>query len=346
MHRKIFPVLALILLPGCSMLPAAEQEPTAAALVDTAVPAMEPTATWTASPEPPPPSTATIELPPPPPQPATAVEPLLAAVQVRRINVRRGPGTVFPVLDSLEEGDQVVVIGKALGEEWVKVQVPAGEEGEAPVLTGWLLAEFLELSTPVEYLGYTDVPDAWLVEGKVLEESGSPVDGVGIAITQGLGADELRTDTFTLENGRFYAYLPEESVGIWQVEATGLRCESRLMLDSCELQAGYYLSIPRVNIVVPNETPVLLLFSYSEGGLFGTVYVDGKVKEGVRVRGDSSSGAFSWAFTDGNGRYALALGEGVWTVYAVDDSSGDESDSMTVALGAGQRLSDVDLVIR
>ncbi|MBN1264196.1 MAG: SH3 domain-containing protein [Anaerolineales bacterium] len=347
MNRSSVYLLTLILLTGC--VPFQTAEPTA---VVEAVPptAQPPTATWTNSPEPTHTSSPTYT-PAPPTQTPAPTQSLTAVVSVQRINLRRGPGTVFPILDSLEEGTEVIVLGKALGEQWVKVAVPSEEEGEGSSeeessLTGWMLADFLDLGTPVEYLGFTDVNQAWLIEGKVLEEDGTPVDGVDIAVSQGLGADELRTDTFTLENGRFYVYLPWESAGIWQVEAVGLRCESRLMLENCRLKAGYYLSIPRMNVEVPSDTPLLLLFAYSEGGIQGTVYVNGEIKEGVRIRGDSASGAFSWDFTENNGNYELALGEGVWTVYAVDGETGLESDSMTVALGAGQLLTDVDFDIR
>ena len=334
-------VFSLILLSGCSIPPVVEPTDTPEPEPTT----QPPTATWTVSPEPTYTSTltSTPHLPTITPAPTRS---MTAVVRVRRVNLRRGPGTVFPILDSLGEGTEVIVIGKALGEEWVKISLPSKEEGEEPLLTGWLLADFLDMATPVEYMGYTDVNQAWLVEGKVLEENSTPVNGVGIAVSQGEGADELRTDTFTLDNGRFYVYLPWESEGIWQVEATGLNCESRLMLDDCQLQAGYYMSIPRMNFEVPGETPLLLLFAYSEGGMHGTVYVDGDVKEGIRVAGNSPAGAFSWDFTEEDGSYELALGEGVWNVYAADSDTGLESDSITVALGADQLLTDVELFIR
>ena len=342
--RKVFLLAAssaAIFLSGCGVFPA--PEPTAA--VSTAAPTEPlPTPTSTASPEPTTTQqpTSTPELPTLTPAPA---QPALAEVLAKRLNLRTGPGTVFPILDSLEEGEQVIVIGKALGDEWVKVELPGEEDGEDPVLTGWLAADLLALPTAIEYLGYTDVQQSWLVEGKVLEEQGSPVDGVAVAVSQGMGPDEMRTNTYTLDNGRFYAYLPWDAGGIWQVSVTGVACSSRLMLDDCEMRAGYYLSIPEVNIEVPGETPVLLLFAYSEGGVHGTVYVDGEALEDVRVRGESASGAVSWDFTETDGSYELALGEGVWTVYAVDDDTGRESESLTAALGAGQLLTDVDIFI-
>ncbi len=335
---------ALVALAGCSpalLAPAPTAVPTRQATIAVISPA---TATWTSSPEPTETTFPTITPAPPTPTllPPQTVPGVVSAL---RLNLRQGPGTTFPVLLSLAEGDLLIVYGKAQGEEWILVAIPPEEEDEEPQITGWVLAALVDLSTPLEFLAYSEVDQGWLVEGRVLTEDGTAVDGVSVAVTQGMDADELRTDAATLDNGRFYAYVPRENPGIWQVEVTGLDCSSSLMLASCRLQAGYYLSIPKVNVNVPNETPALLLFAFSEGGIHGTVSVFSEVVEDVRVRGESTSGALSWAYTRADGSYELALGEGVWTVFAVDDSTGRQSGRMTVALGAGQLLTDVKINI-
>ena len=116
---------ALALVPSATPVP-----PTATPLPPTETPTAEPTVAPTATAEPTVEPTAT-----PIPQPqASTTSP---------INVRGGPGTVYPVVAQLQPGRPVDILGRNADRTWWQVLLGNGDEG-------WVAATVVDVTGPVD----------------------------------------------------------------------------------------------------------------------------------------------------------------------------------------------------
>lgn len=82
-----------------------------------------------------------VDLPAPAPEPAT---PTGRVVGTQALNVRSGPGTVFPVIGVARLGDEGQIVGRSADGRWWAVSVPS-----APGGVGWVSADFV-LATNAE----------------------------------------------------------------------------------------------------------------------------------------------------------------------------------------------------
>jgi len=69
------------------------------------------------------------------------------------LNVRTGPGTAYPIIGGLSQGDAVEVVGKNAAGTWLQITHPAGTEGRAGVSVAYVdlsdsLAAVPEVSAP------------------------------------------------------------------------------------------------------------------------------------------------------------------------------------------------------
>jgi len=67
--------------------------------------------------------------------------PLAGTVTAYGLNVRTGPGTAYPVIGALSQGDTVEVVGKNVTGDWLQILYSAGTEGR-----GWIAAAYVELT--------------------------------------------------------------------------------------------------------------------------------------------------------------------------------------------------------
>jgi hypothetical protein len=141
---------------------------------------------------------------------------------VENANLRVQPGMLFQVSRVLAQKTNLRLLGIAPGGEWFYVQTDES-------VNGWV-------NVSVVSGGYDGPPpptveptDVILVTGRVVTALGTPVSGVGFAITQG----GRRTDASTDETGQFYAYLPSNMSGVWQVGYVSIACTSNTMDSSC-----------------------------------------------------------------------------------------------------------------
>jgi uncharacterized protein YgiM (DUF1202 family) len=88
-----------------------------------------------------------VGITPPPPPPGTGGPfPGTAVVTAFRLNVRTGPGTNFPIITKLSQGDVVALAGfRNAASTWVTVALPNGT-------VGWSSATYLRTSIPVTSL--------------------------------------------------------------------------------------------------------------------------------------------------------------------------------------------------
>ncbi len=146
--------------------------PTAIA-TNTPAPTATPTVTSTGTPTPSPTNTPTstptsIKTPTarPTATPTTTPTPLPdAMVNVKTLNVRSGPGTVYDILAGVHQGDELEVIGQAYDCGWLKVIVPQGAQG-------WVAGgpEHVIRNLPCELIPAAPIPPSTgSVQGKLVE---------------------------------------------------------------------------------------------------------------------------------------------------------------------------------
>ncbi len=218
-------ILALVLAGACA--PAIAIPPGAATGV---VPSAPFTAIPTFTPAPPtvaPPSTATSTQAPVVTQPAeTAAGKLYVVVSADNVNLRTRPGTVFPVSRLLSKGTRLELLGHAPGGEWLYVQTDSK-------VYGWVLSWLVSGGHDAGITPEVQPADVLVVQGKVVDLSGVPISGVGFAVTQNTGSQQLRTDASTDKSGEFYAYLPTTATGSWLVAYVAIACTSNTMDSNC-----------------------------------------------------------------------------------------------------------------
>ncbi len=175
--------------------------------------------------------------------------PVFVRTTAQNVNLRTNPGTLFAVSRVMPEGTRLQVLGLSPGQEWVSV---LNDEGINGWVQRWLLEEFPTGEFPILEPG-----NVVEITGRVLDENGLPVSGIGYAILGQSGSKSLRTDAVTDATGTFYAYLPLSVSGTWTVSHISVSCTSNTMDSNCnclnnKCGTSYPLSQP---ITLPlNET--------------------------------------------------------------------------------------------
>lgn len=138
------------------------------------------------------------------------------------VNLRVSPGRLFQVSRILTRGSRVEFLGILPNGQWLKVRTGEG-------VVGWILKDLVE--TEFNPIGPQAVPDnVVLITGIVLDANSTPVNGVEISIFK----DEQRDTALTINDGRYYLYLPTTLNGVWTLKQTGLSCESSMMGPNCQ----------------------------------------------------------------------------------------------------------------
>jgi uncharacterized protein YraI len=176
-----------------------------------------------------------------------------ARVRVEAINLRQGPGTLFPVLANVPKDEWVTVLGKARGDEWLLVESDQGQ--------GWLATSFTDLFQNPLVISLPTIPfqRGITLQGQVKDTDGKPVAGVVFGVTQGNPPQQPRAEATSLPDGNFYVYLPLSTVGDWRISLVGVDCSSPVMDENCNYSGEFYP--PWVDITIPHATP--LLFTYT-----------------------------------------------------------------------------------
>jgi hypothetical protein len=149
----------------------------------------------------------------------------------QNVNLRTNPGTLFPVSRVMPEGTRLQVLGLSPGQEWVLV---LNEEG----INGWVRLPLLE-KFPTGGFPKLEPGNVLKITGRVMDENGLPVSGIGYAIEGQSGSKSLRTDAVTDDKGTFYAYLPQSVAGTWIVSLNSVSCTSNTMDADCNCLNNY-----------------------------------------------------------------------------------------------------------
>ena len=296
--------------------PAAPSDSTQAAPVASATPTPPPTSTATSIPSP----TETLT---PTPHPIATMS---ALVSIASLNLRAGPSTIYAVLGAYPEDTELLAVARVPGNEWVRVQTADGK-------TGWMAAEWLDLDDEVAYLPLEEVTESIMVAGRVIDSDAMPVEGALVAVLQRLTGETLRTDAVSGEDGYFYAYIPKQSIGIWEAQIVGLNCTSRLMNENCNLKEHFYYSY-RVIFEPPPISPILFLFQVATTYISGTLTDAEDKPVTLRVFAERSDGAYAFALADNEGGFSIPVGPGTWKVYAMQYNPNLEGEAVTVEIVA------------
>ncbi len=226
--KNIFAGIALwLLLAGCALKPAAAPAPTEA-----------PSPTATATPIPP---TAT-----PAPIPTVTITPVQTAfapfhveINTENVNLRSGPGYLFPVLRVLRFGDTVTILGKAPDKEWFRVRTADAAEG-------WVFHWLLESDIDLQEAPVIEPRDVLLILAHVQDSNGVPMEGIGFNIARTLSqAEAVLNPVLTNPDGDLYSYMPLGDTGTWVVAFSGsLSCVSNVWTDiNCKSYKPEYQGI-------------------------------------------------------------------------------------------------------
>jgi hypothetical protein len=99
-----------------------------------------------------------------------------------------------------------------------------------------------------------------LVQGRVTDVTGAPIDGVQFSFIQGAERTDAQTDT----NGDFFAFLPQAASGDWQVAYVAIACTSSIWQDGVcsQYKAGYTGTVTpeTTSVTLPKTGALLFMF--------------------------------------------------------------------------------------
>jgi hypothetical protein len=325
-HSLLLIMVCLLVIAGCAPAPATPSVgdiQTAIAQTLTA----QPTSTYTSAPP------LATDMPPPTVTPfatttPTPSGPITGQVSVAFLNLRSGPSTFFNVIEAYEEGMQVSARARVEDSDWVEVEIQGEEDDEAQI--GWMSVFFLELDGDVNVLPVVHFPESLTVRGKVTDTEDIPISGVDVAVIFYSVDGDLRADAITDENGEFLIYMPEDLLGLLDIQIVGITCESPVMDENCQLSEYYELE-GRTWINIPQEEPVNFLYEKATTSLTGTVSDRfGRPVADILVVAVRDDNAETVGQTNVSGEFSIPIGEGIWEVYTVIFNPREESEHLTI----------------
>lgn len=161
-----------------------------------------------------------------------------ATVTTPKLNVRSGPGPGYAVITTVDQGTQVVLLGRNASSSWAKIHLPSGTEG-------W--ASTFYLASPVSF---STLP--------VIEEPGKSSEPTGIVITGSLnirsGPSPIYSILMTVGYGYPLGLVGRNATGDWlQVRANGLLGWVDKRFISTTINTN---SLPVVNVATPTPPPL------------------------------------------------------------------------------------------
>ena len=204
--------------------------------------------------------------PTPSPSPtSTPTPPLEAVVKEGPLNVRTGPGTAYPRIGQLKEGEAVEIIGRNGDSTWWQIAYEGGEEDRA-----WVAAEFVQTSgeIKVEVVKAPPVPPTPVptFTGKIVfqERSGGRIFAIN---ANGTGLRQLAygLDPALSPDGTKVAFTRwEEPAGIYLINTDGTNEQLLTLVEQAKSCEWFH-------------DGTKIVFSHRSGG--GFVYYWDSVKE-------------------------------------------------------------------
>jgi uncharacterized protein YgiM (DUF1202 family) len=241
---RFFLAAAIWLLTACALAPSAA--PTFLPATKTPLPPPKPpTPTATALPTVTPTATFTTT--------ETPFAPFAAAINTQDVNLRAGPGYLFPVLRILHEGETVSILGKAPGGEWFQVRTQEDIEG-------WIILWLLNANTDLQEAPVIEPRNVLLIRGRLRDQRGTPMRGIVFTAARSRDQAARGNNALTDANGGFYSFMPLDAAGDWMVFNSGISCNSNAWKDArCTAYKDYYRGVvePESQSITLPSTEVL-----------------------------------------------------------------------------------------
>jgi hypothetical protein len=138
-------------------------------------------------------------------------------VAVESLNLRNGPGILFSIRSTYNKDVILWIYGKDPGDNWLFVRY-------FPDIFGWVDARFVTSVPDLTQIPAILPSNAYVIRGRVLDQSGNPAPFIQFDISQGSGPSAPLTSAITNINGLFYAYIPDNQSGTWTVEFKAYNC--------------------------------------------------------------------------------------------------------------------------
>jgi hypothetical protein len=244
--KIITPLILLILvLAGCAnATPAALPTPTPTYLPLILLPTQAPTAQLpTITPLPLP--TATI----------SPFMPIEAKVIFDNYRLRVGPGLMFDAVRMYEVGDNVTLLAREPGDNWVLVQT-------ADNRSGWMKVVGLEFIGDISPLPVVAVTNAQIIRGRVLRTDMTPATLIGVSIARvNNPSPDFEDVCMTNAAGEWYLYLPLQLTGDWVIGTNAYSPESNAVDSSGNLVGNW----PGTQLItLPLQADVSFEFAFSK----------------------------------------------------------------------------------
>lgn len=164
---------------------------------------------------------------------------------VDNLKVRVNPGMLFEAMILTQQTDELTVLGMASGGQWIYIQTAGGTEG-------WVFSELVKSSVDLTRVPVREPKGVVVIKGRVLDASGTPIQGVGFDVSQSSGSGSSVNSVVTDASGTFFAFLPDTSTGAWSVNYTSIACKSNVWSDTtCSTyKTGYTGSVDPLNQTV------------------------------------------------------------------------------------------------
>ena len=234
-----------------------------------------------------------------------------ATVTGTAVVLRSGPSQNDESLGAYEDGTVAAVVSRSPDGGWLEVLAPDGK-------LGWMSADFLDVADALEGLPTVISTVGSTLTGQVVDNAGEGIGDIVVSATP-TGQAAPRVDATTASNGAFTLYMTPGEAREWTVRIVSVGCDSRIVNDRCQL-FGYFASVPEVQVTLPSEQPITLVYEEATSFIAGTV-VDAEgepMGENIRVTAEREDGARTAGLTSSTGKFVLPAASGMWTV-ATDD---------------------------
>ena len=128
-----------------------------------------------------------------------------------------------------------------------------------PDIFGWVDVRFVSSVPDLTQIPAILPSNVFVIRGRVLDQSGKPAQFIQFAVTQGSGNTAPRTDATTNADGLFYAYLPDNQSGTWDVGFVAYGCGYGFS-GSCNRSGSVFPESTTVTLP-PSDTPLEFIWN-------------------------------------------------------------------------------------
>lgn len=160
--------------------------------------------------------------------------PFQAVSTVNGLNLRTGPGYLFPILKSLPQGSYLIVSGRSRGGEWFYVYAPDNS-------AGWVFGQLINATHNLQEVPVVEPENVQLIRGRVRDAQGTLIQGVVFNVVRSLQQNTPSNTVVSDAGGEIFSFMPAETTGTWVVVHVGIACKSNVWKgpDCADYKEGY-----------------------------------------------------------------------------------------------------------